>query len=167
MERVSPEGRACGGCTACCRWFQVKEIGKPEKEWCVHCDKGRGCRIYDHRSHACRAFRCAWREGFGEDGDRPDKSHCILTEQRLDIFGQGLIIVEMRDGAADRSCLVAQMKRVAISGKMPIWIKRFRTQDEFYVVDSFVIPEERLKSLLADRVRVFRCIVLSTTELGG
>lgn len=53
-------GRACGVCSLCCKVMLVEEFTKPKGAWCVHCDPGHGCRIYDRRPAICRGFHCAY-----------------------------------------------------------------------------------------------------------
>ncbi len=54
-------GRDCGGCTMCCKLLSIAELDKPRAVWCPHCDKKRGCKIYDSRPAPCREFYCGWR----------------------------------------------------------------------------------------------------------
>jgi len=54
--------RPCGGCTMCCKLPAAPPpLDKPAGEWCKHCDKGRGCRIYDQRPQGCVDFMCLWK----------------------------------------------------------------------------------------------------------
>lgn len=71
--------RPCGGCTLCCKVLQVPSIEKTEGAWCPHCDKGRGCTVYEKRPQECRDFSCLWRLGFFRDKDRPDKVKCVFS----------------------------------------------------------------------------------------
>jgi len=54
-------GRSCEGCTLCCKLLSIEEIGKPRAVWCPHCDKKRGCKIYEQRPEPCRSFYCGYR----------------------------------------------------------------------------------------------------------
>jgi hypothetical protein len=54
------QGRACDGCTMCCRVLGISEIDKPQGSWCTHCDVGAGCTIYDTRPGECRDFYCGY-----------------------------------------------------------------------------------------------------------
>ena len=73
-------GRSCDGCTMCCKTMQVEEIAKPAMKWCQHCDKGKGCKIYDTRPEACRLFYCHYRKeaGIGEHW-KPSQSRMMMT----------------------------------------------------------------------------------------
>ena len=50
----------CGSCTACCRVYSIKELGKPAGTWCQHCAVGKGCKVYAERPKPCVEFTCAW-----------------------------------------------------------------------------------------------------------
>lgn len=54
-------GRTCDGCTMCCKLLSIDVLEKPRAVWCSHCDKKRGCKIYEDRPVACRSFFCGWR----------------------------------------------------------------------------------------------------------
>src|SRR4051812_11153390 len=56
------EGRGCNGCTMCCKLLGVKELDKPQMEWCSHCTPGVGCKIYETRPAECSAFYCDYRK---------------------------------------------------------------------------------------------------------
>lgn len=53
-------GRSCAGCTLCCKLMAVRELNKQRDAWCPHCDKKKGCGIYETRPLTCRQFYCAW-----------------------------------------------------------------------------------------------------------
>ncbi|MGQ0671618.1 MAG: YkgJ family cysteine cluster protein [Hyphomicrobium sp.] len=53
-------GRTCDGCTLCCKLLEIDIIEKPRGTWCVHCDKSRGCKIYEQRPEPCRGFHCGY-----------------------------------------------------------------------------------------------------------
>lgn len=54
-------GRTCEQCTLCCKLLEVESIDKPRAAWCPHCDRKRGCHIYDDRPGECGAFYCGYR----------------------------------------------------------------------------------------------------------
>ena len=54
------QGRSCGTCSLCCKVYSVKELNKPEGQWCPHVARGTGCKIHDIRPHVCRQFYCSW-----------------------------------------------------------------------------------------------------------
>jgi hypothetical protein len=40
--------------------MSVPDIDKPGGKWCTHCDRSRGCNIYEKRPQTCRDFVCAF-----------------------------------------------------------------------------------------------------------
>ena len=81
-------GRSCAGCTLCCKVMGVPEINKERGEWCIHCERGSGCRIYASRPTACRTFLCGWLTNprFGPEW-KPDRSRIVINVNRQ---GNGL-----------------------------------------------------------------------------
>ena len=49
-------GKTCGSCTLCCKVVGIAELKKPADVWCGHCNKAKGCRIYDTRPQVCRKY---------------------------------------------------------------------------------------------------------------
>jgi hypothetical protein len=75
---------SCGTCTACCKIFPLPHLNKKANTWCVHCDVGKGCKIYETRVGACRTFECVWlvsqtREEAMPEELRPDKSKVVFS----------------------------------------------------------------------------------------
>ncbi|HEY0300056.1 MAG TPA: hypothetical protein VGC36_01915 [Rhizomicrobium sp.] len=52
--------RSCDGCALCCKLVGIKEIAKPQAEWCPHCVKHSRCAIYESRPGECGEFHCEW-----------------------------------------------------------------------------------------------------------
>ena len=50
----------CGSCSLCCKVKSIKELNKPMYSWCGHCDKSKGCRIYDAKPASCTEYSCLW-----------------------------------------------------------------------------------------------------------
>jgi len=75
----------CGECTMCCRMFDIPELQKPANKWCVHCDIGKSCKIYNDRPSVCADFSCVWLEGrkkgvpFGDEL-RPDRCKIVFAQ---------------------------------------------------------------------------------------
>ena len=93
MAQPAP-GKTCGSCTLCCKVVGVAELKKPGDVWCGHCNKAKGCKIYDTRPQECRTFYCLFLLGadFPELW-RPSKS-------KLVIYGQGNdVVVHVDPGA--------------------------------------------------------------------
>ena len=58
-RQLSPVGgRACNGCTLCCKLLSIEELEKPPALTCRHCTTGTGCGIYADRPTECRGFFC-------------------------------------------------------------------------------------------------------------
>jgi hypothetical protein len=55
-------GRSCQGCTLCCKLMEIDALAKPRGTWCAHCDRTRGCTIYESRPEPCRTFYCGYRK---------------------------------------------------------------------------------------------------------
>jgi len=79
-------GKTCGACTLCCKVVGIAELKKPADVWCGHCDKARGCKIYDTRPGECRTFNCLFllHADFPEAW-RPSKSKLVLYGQGNDV----------------------------------------------------------------------------------
>ena len=83
------EGRTCGTCTLCCKLMTVPEVEKPAGEWCRHCDKGKGCRIYADRPQRCRDFFCGYLQSEAlSDEWHPVRSRFLIAreEQGLTVY---------------------------------------------------------------------------------
>ncbi len=72
--------RNCGECTLCCKLMGVPELKKPSAKWCVSCDQGKGCTVYEERPQSCRNFQCFWLmdETF-PDEFRPDRINALAA----------------------------------------------------------------------------------------
>ena len=102
MKLQNDVGRSCGECTACCKPFPVPEVGKQGSDWCHHCTIGKGCNIYADRPLACRLFACAWLNGLGDEGFRPDRLGVMIDVQDVQLGERTVGILhfwEMREGA--------------------------------------------------------------------
>ena len=71
-------GRSCEGCTLCCKLPAIPEIPKPAQTWCVQCDIGKGCKIYDTRPNTCRKFECVYLTS-GQLGEHWKPALCHLV----------------------------------------------------------------------------------------
>lgn len=72
-------GRSCYSCTLCCKVIGVPELAKPQGHDCIHCDIGRGCKIYDRRPEVCAEFCCSYllSPALGEEW-KPGTCHLVL-----------------------------------------------------------------------------------------
>jgi hypothetical protein len=74
------DGRSCADCTLCCKLLEVASLDKPRAVWCGHCDKKRGCKIYEERPPECGNFYCGYRR-IAEIDDRwkPSKAKFLIN----------------------------------------------------------------------------------------
>ena len=71
--------KSCGGCTMCCKLYEITELNKPVDKWCHLVQIGVGCGDYEHRPQSCRDFKCLWLQSKEmEDDLRPDKIKAVL-----------------------------------------------------------------------------------------
>ncbi len=92
--------RDCGECFVCCVYPRINdpELTKPGMAHCPNLVlpgevqensvfySGEGCencRIYDNQPKTCSEYKCAWKLGFGDEGDRPDKSLMLFDNSSL------------------------------------------------------------------------------------
>lgn len=79
-EALGAPARECGGCTLCCKVYNVVALGKAAGKWCSHCNPGRGCTIHDNLPTECAAFDCLWKTTPGLPMHwKPDQSKMVLT----------------------------------------------------------------------------------------
>lgn len=94
--------RHCGSCHACCVHVKVVALNKPAGAPCRNlCNSG--CAIYRDRPSECAAYSCAWLDGFGSAGMRPDKLGVLLEVGQIE-WPKPLILLaghETRPGALD------------------------------------------------------------------
>lgn len=91
-------GRSCASCTLCCKVMAIRELDKPRLTWCSHCDKKRGCTIYETRPETCREFYCSWMTT-PELGDhwKPLVSRMVLVHDRP----RNWLVVHIDSGRTD------------------------------------------------------------------
>jgi len=115
--------KPCGGCTACCAVFGVREIDKEPWTVCEHLVAKKGCKIYGKRPHMCREFFCLWQsvEHMTEE-ERPDRLGAIFatTNGPTEFTGaEEIQAYELRPGSMDDSKVMRVAKRLsAESGKL-------------------------------------------------
>jgi hypothetical protein len=116
VNKLTPRpARACGGCDACCSTIGVRDVPgmgpKPAHTRCAH-QSPSGCGIYEGRPQACRTYRCAWLEGQGDDGDRPDRAGLILDA----LGGMAVRAREVFRGAFDRARVKTRLRELHAAG---------------------------------------------------
>ncbi len=73
-------GRACDGCTLCCKLFAIPQLQKPMGVMCQYAALGRGCTIYEQRPHVCRVSDCLWLSTPNvPEHWKPAESHMVLA----------------------------------------------------------------------------------------
>lgn len=108
METPADRGdrRSCGPCSLCCKVLLVQDSGadfeKPAGEWCTHCRAPNGCAIFDTDDlpGICRTWACAWRRGYLDEGERPDRSRVVVDVETSERFGRVWMLYEAWPGAS-------------------------------------------------------------------
>lgn len=79
--------RACGGCTLCCKVYELPIFEKPAGTLCPHCTPGKGCGIYGARPGVCRTFQCMWSvAGALDENWRPDIAGFVIAANGMQLF---------------------------------------------------------------------------------
>jgi hypothetical protein len=118
QEPVIASGRQCGACTICCKLLPISTEGfkKTTNVLCMHCDEGRGCRIYESRPSFCRSFYCEWRLNPQIPSTwRPDKSGIFIervAREHIQDIPEGydsdyaVLVMLFRPDAVERPALI-------------------------------------------------------------
>lgn len=104
---AASSARECGGCTACCKTHEIYDdpvletFLKRPGEWCQHCDKGRGCRLWNNpeRPRSCLSLSCSWLEGDFYPEERPDRTKIVAEVQEGTLAGTVLLLWELAPNA--------------------------------------------------------------------
>jgi hypothetical protein len=136
--------RQCGECVACCVSPEIAELGKP---WKVACPKlateevapsqlsgCNNCTIYTTRPEPCVKYSCAWMEGYGEDGDRPDLCG-MLIDRREDVKGAPTAKALWRNASSEPAAQSALRRMSEDIGK-PLLVARIQDFAIIEVVGS-------------------------------
>lgn len=121
MDTQEAQVRACNGCTACCFTHGVEELNKPVLSLCSQCDAGTGCRIYTSRPPSCAGFLCGWREGMGEEEDRPDKIGISWSWAKIKHYADEphrLLVFETHRGSSRGERAQAFIERMLAGGSL-------------------------------------------------
>lgn len=107
-------GRSCGSCTLCCKVVGVAELSKPPGTWCPHCDRAKGCTIYETRPTDCRTFFCHWmlETGLGPDW-KPERCKFALLSSAA---GMTVFVDPGYPGAWKQAPYYQTFKRWAVAG---------------------------------------------------
>jgi hypothetical protein len=109
---MTPQFRACGSCSLCCKVLRVDELQKPMGQWYAHFKAGVGCSIHGSHPQSCRHFQCLWiLSPTMPDAVRPDRCKVVMT---IDDGGARIIA---RADPADPSA----WRREPIHGQLRRW----------------------------------------------
>ena len=88
---MTNQKRECGDCNMCCKVYSIDSglfeedkthVFKKDYEWCKHCEKGVGCKIYEKRPSACSDFKCGWLMGVVPEEWKPNKVGFVVTVEK-------------------------------------------------------------------------------------
>jgi hypothetical protein len=122
-------GRSCGTCTMCCKVYAIRELNKRAGHWCVHAERGRGCKIYEDRPDTCKSFYCMWRVDptLGPEW-KPERSHFVVA---LDLLGFDALTISLDPGRPDA------WKKEPYYSTIRGWARKFCPQNQkVLVLDS-------------------------------
>lgn len=129
--------RDCGECIVCCVYHIIDDpnLKKPAMTHCPNLtlsdpieknvlqysgsDCGN-CKIYNERPKMCKEYKCAWKRGFGNEEDRPDKvlmifdcAHRISNSieakpmrDKQEITPEGIAVIDRMSKSMDRPVIV-------------------------------------------------------------
>lgn len=141
--------RSCGKCVACCVYFPVSELDKKaytpcrmlkeRKEMQTDSDgmplmfpisyrlgTEKNCTSHRTRPAVCSGYFCAWLEGQGEEGDRPDKAGIIFDQNAPEMIIKNAYIAKpLWLGAQDEPEGIRAIENVSRSSKLPILVAEF------------------------------------------
>jgi hypothetical protein len=123
----------------CCVYPRINVLDKPPMQHCEHLrlpgparfneayyTGGNGCencKLYDERPDVCKAYTCAWLQGHGDEGDRPDRS--LMLFDRAHNIGNALSGRPLLEGAADTDEGRAVIDRVSRMAGQPVLVMTF------------------------------------------
>jgi hypothetical protein len=145
----------CGTCNLCCKLLEIPVLEKPAEEWCTHCDRSRGCTIYEARPAPCRDFVCLW---LGSQTTpkplpaalRPDRAGILFyyVKNFRELNG---VTDPGRTGAWNAPVVQALLKAVSRTGRTII----FRDGRNHYAVDNGRVRPIRLSAPNEKGARTF------------
>ena len=151
-DRLKETGRQCGSCSLCCFVFAIKELDKPEKQWCRHCKPGKGCSIHGNHPDVCQTFVCEWLIRPIPDHWYPLKSRMVITfpeRSEVNPVSVLLITVDPRYPARWREepyhSDIKRFSRSGLSGDNPGKLY-YQTQIKCGAEGWLILPDEEVKS---------------------
>ncbi len=153
--------RTCGACTACCKTHMVQEIKKPIGTWCTHCDRGKGCTIYETRPTGCMDFACLLLMSIeGTRDTPPHKSGIVPDMQILPTVGATLVLYEYKAGTLKTSAWAKELRDKYLGVENPMAVMYVPVHEppsliiiagEHSTADVFTLNGRRLRVRLAQR----------------
>lgn len=147
--------RSCGSCTACCKSLEVIELEKPMNKWCIHCNIGKGCKIYATKPASCTEFRCEWIKGRMKEEHRPDKTMVILDYFKLpEGLPEGVLqIWEVSEGRLS-SDYVKEITGRAL--ELGVWVSHISTRGKkkMFVPKGRIPNEGELRSMQKEGLEI-------------
>ena len=120
--------RNCDNCDVCCIIPSIDHpsLQKPVNTVCPNLDQSKDCnkcKIYpDRPKQQCADFECMWKEGFGNDDDRPNQNH-LLTCVRSFNNGTWIVAIETQPNAVtDNPSILVDL---ALKFEIPIIIQSY------------------------------------------
>ena len=124
-ESGTVQSRSCGGCTLCCKVYEVPVLTKPKGKWCAHCSPGKGCAIHMTRPEFCRDFQCMWiLDAKLGDEWRPDRAKFAMSYHAE----KSMLAVTVDSGAPHA------WKREPYYAKLKAWARDLLAKGHFVVV---------------------------------
>lgn len=72
-------GRTCGDCAMCCKLGAIKEVNKPDGQWCKHCSSHSKCDVYALRPDVCKVYHCHFLLSDLDESWRPSRCHLMVS----------------------------------------------------------------------------------------
>lgn len=135
--------RSCGDCIVCCTYLKIEspQMNKKGMEHCAHvnlpdpAEEGvryysgasceGNCKIYDSpdKPTCCSGYECLWKQGHGEEEDRPDKS--LILFDRTKQVQNAIEVKPLEEGREDTEEGIAVIERMSKSYGSPAIVLNF------------------------------------------
>lgn len=140
-------GRACDGCTMCCKALGIPELHKPMGVWCPHVLKGRGCGIYEQRPQPCRLFECLWLTTDLPDYWKPDRSKMVVVGEETGTLVSVLVDAGYSD-AWRKQPYYDDIKGFARQGRWRVQVLTERQGWIIFPEEDLFVPERKIDDLI-------------------
>lgn len=113
VRQARAEERECGDCRLCCKVLKIEEgpeVITERGKWCQHAS-GSGCQLHaEGQPPVCARFLCAWRGGFLEDAERPDRLRAVPILQDGPPLGAVIVWHTAGDPELTKKALAASQR---------------------------------------------------------